>query len=223
MQPRKAVEFRRQTSPVRLILVVVSLLFSAPLLAQALPQAAQAALRALSPAGTEPAVATSRTEDAARPTRVFAVVFPTEATAQLVVLDRDDTGAYRPAARSRRFPYSAQANYGASMEAIHSTATDRFAVEFSFRQGCARGSSTHRFAFRSGQWVTVGLDRTSLKCTDDGVEQDWRSSENFLAGQREWTRYVKDKPVQSSRKPTSRRAFPIEAFPPSGPDYQELQ
>lgn len=207
----------------RLALAVFLALAAVSSLAQSIPTAATNLLRELSRPGVESVVASTPNQSIAAHYPIVALVFPRENAASIVVLDEDGAGKVRVVAASKDFGYYESGNYTATPNEFASNGPDRFYFEVSFRAGCARGTRTHRFALRDGAWMVVGLDQSVLTCSDDAVVQDWKSSENFLTGKVERTVFANDKPYRTVRKASMRKAFPLSAFPPNDPDYEELQ
>ena len=142
----------------RLLLVLCLLLASTTCAAQFVPDAAMVKLRSLSRPGAEPLVASTINPRRRSPYPVFALVFPREDVARIVVLEQDAGEQLRVAARSKEFGYYLTGNYTASMNRFESVRPDRFLFELSFRVGCARGTRTHRFALHDGEWMVVDLN-----------------------------------------------------------------
>jgi hypothetical protein len=206
----------------RLLAAFCLLLAPVTCAAQSMPDTAMAALRRLSRPGAEPVVASAAGSRSTSTHRVFALVFPREDAAQIVVLETSGARA-RVVAKSKEFGYAPNGNYTASLNRFEAGRPDRFLLELSFRASCARGTRAHRFALHNGEWMVVGLDQSMLTCIGEKIVQDWKSSENFLTGKAERTTYTNDKPGRTVRSAGRRKAFPLSQFPPNAPDYEELQ
>ena len=193
-------------------------------LAQLAPEPALKALRAQAMPGTEPLIAEMAVNtNTAMP--VAAIVRTSADSVALLVAAEARPGVFEIVARSRPFTVPLTSNYGTSIELFRFNAPDRLELALSSRSGCARGSVTHRFAFRQGTWAVTGLDVETLRCTDSGVEPDWNESANYISGKAVRTVFGRSGASKSVRSSSARKAFPLSEFPPKGPEtaYAELQ
>lgn len=172
----------------------------------------------------EPTIATPLKRGEASATQVIAVVFPTQDSAQLVVMERNQAEELHIAASSKVF-YWPNPNYNVFIAGLDTVGSDRFALRLAVREGCARGLRIHRFALRDGTWMVVGRDSTTPKCMDSGIETDWAESSNYLTGKSEKSIFKNGQPNEVVRTKAPRAAFPLSEFPPATPndDYEELQ
>lgn len=158
---------------------------------------------ALPPSVRAPVIAALGLSDAS-----IAVVFPTEESAQLVVLS-----AAAIAVQSARFDFFPNANYGAMwIDAIEGRGTAGFVVKIRTRQTCGAGVYDYRFARRGGVWVVSGLDRAESKCSDAGILPAWHKSINFLGGRIRFTQYVDGQPQKVVSQTKAFPSFPLVDF-----------
>ncbi len=159
------------------------------------------------------------------PPRVAAIVPRSAHTAAIAISGAVRPGTHEIVARSKPFTWSRESNFGALVGDFRFSAPDRIELTVSARDGCARRSSTHKFALRNGVWLVTGLDESALRCTDQGVEQDWSKSANYLTGKAVRTTFSASTPAKVTQGPATRRAFPLSEFPPPGPErvYAEMQ
>lgn len=154
----------------------------------------------------------------------FAVIFPTDNTATLLVLNSAQGASMRVIAQSKAFGFYPKANFGATwINELVSKHKDKFSLELSYRGTCGPTVNKHHFALRRGLWMTVGLDKTTFKCADDGIVQDRTSTENFLTGIIETIDFKNDKPQRTVRTASKRKPFPLTQFPPNTSEYSLLQ
>ena len=182
-------------------------------------------LRQLTDTTIEPFFAIPSKRGDVSATQVIAVVFPTQDSARIVVVGRSQAGEPHIAASSRVFGYYPSANWSSFIASLETIGSDRFALTFATREGCARSLRTHRFALRDGRWMVVGRDRSAPKCTERGIETDWAVSSNYLTGKSEVSSFKNNRPYKVVRTKAPRRAFPLSEFPPTPPndDYDEAQ
>lgn len=209
---------------VRRAILVLLIAVASPCFAQSMPSAALDAIRALSLAGTE-LISADLPHGTTAPTTVAAIAQLTPTSAAIVIAAEIRPGAYGVVARSKPFSLSREANFGATVEQFRFTKPDRFELSFSSRNGCARTVATHRFAWRQGEWLAVGLDTSAMRCTDNGVEQDRTESINYLTGRSVLTTFSPAGVPRTTQLRTNRRPFALSEFPPSGPEaiYTEMQ
>jgi hypothetical protein len=204
----------------------LALLVAVPSISLAQPPnaAALSPIQALAAAGTKPVIAESHRSAAYQHTAA-AVVQLTTQTAAIAIASEARPGVFEIVARSRDFALSRESNFGAWIEEFYFKAPDRIALSFTTRGSCASRSITHRFAMRNRVWLVVGLDESVMRCTDNGVEQDWTESANYLTGEVVRTTFLPSKSAKVSKGRSSRSPFPLSEFPPSGPErvYTEMQ
>ncbi len=183
-----------------------------------------APIRAWAAAGAEPLLAEPPPVAATHPLVAAIVPLPT-GKAAIAISGAVRPGTHEIVARSKPFTWSRESNFGASVEDFRFSAPDRIELTFSARDGCARRSSTHKFALRRGVWLVTGLEESVMRCTDHGIEQDWTESANYLTGKAVRTTFAPSKPAKVTQGQASRRAFPLSEFPPPGPEraYAEMQ
>lgn len=206
--------------------IALALVLSAPsfAVAQSMPHPALDAIRALAAAGTEPIVADM--SNATTPsTTVAAIAQLTSTSAAIMIAAELKPGEFGVVARSKVFSLSRDTNFGAWVEEFRFAPPDRIELSFSTPNGCARTLATHRFVLRKGTWLASGLDRSAMRCTENGVEQDWTESANYLTGKVVRTTFAPLRPPRTVQLRTTRRSFPLSEFPPSGPEsiYAEMQ
>ena len=182
------------------------------------------AIHSLSSAGSEAVVAVSASASPT-PTTVAAVVRLAKDSVALVVAREVRAGAYDVVARSKSFTLSREANGGAWIESFRFIAPDRIELSFTSRSGCARALTMHRFVLRDGTWLVAGLDTSSPRCTDNGVELAWTESANYLTRTTLQTLFAPSRKPQEQRRKGARQPFPLSEFPPDGPEsaYAEMQ
>jgi hypothetical protein len=154
----------------------------------------------------------------------FAIIFPADNIATLMVLNNAQSASMHVIAQSKAFGFYPNANFGATwINELVSKPKDKFSLELSYRGTCGPTVNKHHFALRRGLWMTVGLDKTTFKCTDDGIVRYRTSTENFLTGIIETIDFKNDKPQQTVRTASKRKPFPLTQFPPNTAEYSLLQ
>lgn len=198
--------------------------FSGATLAQPLQQHIPDVIRSLAKAGTEPIIAES-THATGKQKTVAAIVQLTTHTAAIIVAAEVKAGRFEVIARSKPFALSRESNFGAWVEELRLMGHDRLELGLSSPNGCTRKLITHRFALRDGMWLVSGLDSAVMRCTDNGVDQDFSETTNYLNGKTIRTIFSQAKASKSTRLISPRKAFPLSEFPPNGPEaaYAELQ
>lgn len=181
-------------------------------------------IRSIAIAGTEPIVAEA-THAASRQKTVAAIVQVTTDAAVIVVASKGRNIGFEVIARSKPFALSRESNFGAWVEEFRLLSKDRLQLAIGQRGGCARKVITHQFALRDGIWLVSGLDSVVMRCTDNGVEQDFSETSNYLSGKAIRTVFSEAKAPKIARLTSPRKAFPLSEFPPKGPEagYAELQ
>lgn len=181
-------------------------------------------IRSMAIAGTEPIVAEAKYA-ASRQKTVAAIVQVTANAAVIVVASDGRNNGFEVAARSKPFALSRESNFGAWVEEFLLLSKDRLQLAIAQRNGCARKVITHQFALRDGIWLVSGLDLAVMRCTDNGVEQDFSETTNYLSGKAIRTVFSEAKAPKNTQLTSPRKAFPLSEFPPIGPEaaYAELQ
>lgn len=181
-------------------------------------------IRSMAIAGTEPIIAEA-TQPTTQQKTVAAIVQVTTDAAVIVVASEGREGIFEVVARSKPFALSRESNFGGWVEEFRLLSKGRLELAITSRNGCARKAITHRFALRDGVWLVSGLDSAVMKCTDNGVEQDFSETTNYLSGKALRTVFSKVKTSKNIRLKSPREAFPLSEFPPNGPEaaYAELQ
>lgn len=208
----------------RTVAIALLIVASGPLLAQPPSAAGLVSIQAMAAAGTEPILAEAPLTAATQHT-VAAIVRLSAHTAAIAISAESEPGTYKLVARSKPFTLSQESNFGSWIEDFRFNSPDRIELSFTVRDGCANRSITHRFALRNAVWLVVGLDESVMLCTDNGIEQDWNESTNYLTGKAVRTAFSPSKAAKSSQHRTSRSAFPLSEFPPTGPEraYAEMR
>lgn len=217
-----------QASTMRTILLAILALCSQPTLAQEPAQRPPAALlQALRPEslpGTEPMLAETGADGSAAPYLAALVEKPAGAM-RLVLVHRAGAGQFEVISRSAPIGGLRGANFGYGIESFRFNAPDRLELALSARADCARALYTHRFALRRGSWLVTGLDVEMPRCTDSGITPGWTESANYLSGAKRRTEFTRSGAPRITTTPGARQAFPLEQFPPPGPEaaYAEMQ
>lgn len=181
-------------------------------------------IRSMATAGTEPIIAEATYATTQQKT-VAAIVRVTTTAAVIVVASEERNNGFEVVARSKPFALSRESNFGTWVEEFRLLSKDRLQLAIAQRNGCARTVITHQFALRDGIWIVSGLDSAVMRCTDNGVEQGFSETTNYLSGKALRTTFSEAKAPKNTRLTSSRKAFPLSAFPPVGPEaaYAELQ
>ena len=152
------------------------------------------------------------------------LVFPADDKAQIIVFERKADGHVTAIAESKEFGFYRTGNWISSLEDFSSSSPDRFSLTFSFRNSCARGTNTYRFAYRHNRWVSVGLDDYQLRCTEGDEIYAEKTTYNFLTGKAEFTRFdTHDKVVERRTYSSADRPYPLQEFPPETDQYEAVQ
>lgn len=217
-----------QASTMRTILLAILALCSQPTMAEGPALRPPAALlQALRPEGlpdTKPMLAeTGANESTAH--YLAALVEKPAGAMRLVLAHRASPGQFEVVARSAPIGGLRGANFGFGIESFRFNAPDRLELALSVRAACARALYTHRFALRRGSWVVTGLDVEMPRCTDGGIAQGWTESANYLSGATRRTEFTRSGAPRTTSTTGARQPFPLEQFPPSGPEaaYAEMQ
>lgn len=207
----------------RFVFVFLAVFWGAAL-AQPTPEKLPDVIRSLAKAGTDPIVAES-THATEKQKTIAAIVQLTSNTAAIVVAVEVKAGLFELVARSKPFALSRESNFGGWVEDFRLVGQDRLELGITSRHGCARKATTHRFSLRGGTWLVSGLDSTVLRCTDNGVVEDFSETTNYLNGKSIRTVFAQAKAPRTVRLTSPRKAFPLSEFPPDGPEvaYSELQ
>jgi hypothetical protein len=198
--------------------------FSGATLAQPPSEKLPDVIRSMARAGAEPIVAEA-THASTQQKTVAAIVQVTTDTAIIVVASEGRDNKFAVVARSKPLALSRESNFGAWLEEFRLLSKDRLMLVIASRNGCARKVITHRFALRDGIWLVSGLDSAVMRCADNGVEQDFSETANYLSGKAIRTVFSGAKTSRNIRLTNPRNAFPLSEFPPNGPEaaYAELQ
>lgn len=189
------------------------------------PAALLQMLQAEGLSGAEPVLADTGGDGSPPPPYQAALVEKPAGVMRLVLVQRGGSGQPEVMARSAPIGGLRGSNYGLGIESFRFNAPDRLELALSARASCARALYTHRFALRRGQWLVTGLDIEMPRCTDAGVSPNWVLSANYLSGTTRRTEFTRSGAPRITTTPGSRQAFPIEQFPPAGPEaaYTEMQ
>ena len=210
----------------RMSAVLVVLLSGVAALAQAQASNGSAlqVLRSQAMPGTEPLLADAPGGAVASST-VAAIVQLTAESSALMVAREVRPGSFEIVARTKRFAAFGESNYGAAIELFRFNAPDRLELSISARSGCSRRLATHRFALRQGTWQVTGLDASAMRCTENGVEEDWRQSSNYISGKTVRTTFTSAGRAKHVQSASPRKAFALLEFPPDGPEveYSEMR
>lgn len=198
--------------------------FSGATLAQPPSEKLPDVIRSMAVAGTEPIVSEA-THATTKQKTVAAIVQVTNDAYIIVVASKGDNNRFEVVARSKPLALSRESNFGAWVEEFRLLNNDRLELAIASRNDCARKVITHRFALRDGVWLVSGLDLAVMRCTDNGVEQDFSETTNYLSGKAIRTVFPESKKLKNIRLTNPRKAFPLSEFPPNGPEaaYAELQ